>query len=79
MPVPSQTCFGVASSVAQPSDGSEGSVAVTVLGEVKSCPGLLAELSNSNLPKTGMEIPKFHRKGTEGLKSEHGAPGMGKG
>lgn len=75
----SQTCFGVASGVAQPPDGSEGSVAVAVLAEVESCPGLLAVLSNSNLPKTGIKTPKSTGNGTDWLQSERGAPGMGRG
>lgn len=77
--VPSQTCFGVASGVAQPFDGSEGSVAVAVLVEVKNCPGLLVVLGNSNLPKTGIKFPKSTGNGRDCLEPERGAQGMGRG
>lgn len=48
---PIQTCFCVASSIGQSLDGFQGTVAVPVLIEVEGCPGLLAVLRNSNLPK----------------------------
>lgn len=77
--VPSQTCFGVASGVAEPFDGSQGSVAVAVLAEVKNRPGLLAVLSNSNLPKkTGIEIPKSTGNGTNCLEFRAWCTGNGK-